>query len=682
MIRKTGLRIGLAASLTAMVMSVAIVAPATAADPPFIDPSSDWLTSVNYFRAMANLAPVVENPTLSPGAINHSCYMLQNGITHNENPSLAGYTPSGAAAGSNGNVAVSSQINTTARSHIELWMTGPFHAIGVLRPNLQSVGFGVCNQASTPTPWHSGATLDVLHGLGSPVAQPDPIVFPGNGTTTSLNKFITESPNPIDFCGWPALTTGQPAFGLPIIAMMPQGFAGNPTASITNANGTQLEACVLSSKNTTEVAQQILNGNNAVVVIPRVALAQGTYSVSVNTSTRNVAWSFSVDPAAATGIQPVPTTLPLGNGSTLHPVTPTRVVDTRSNLGSTALVGTLTKRIQITGRGGVPDGSQAVSANFTVTGASKGGYLTVWNCSLDRPVVSTLNFVAGESVPNGASVPLDSTGGVCVYSDASADLIIDVNAYYGPGAGGGKFSSVAPARLMDSRIGLGTPGRLGADTVVPLQVTGLAGVPAGAAAVALNVTSVNPSLAGYVTVYPCDVDRPVVSSLNPVPGFDKPNVVISPVAADGTICLYTLTDVDLVVDITGYVMPKAALKFTTTLPFRFTDTRDRNRTEINNGTSGNPLAGNQVLIIQIAGQRGVSADAKAISANFTVTGAGSPGYLTAWPCGQQPTTSTVNFTVGTAVANGAQMPLSADGKLCVFASNTVHVIVDINGWWS
>jgi hypothetical protein len=235
---------------------------------------------------------------------------------------------------------------------------------------------------------------------------------------------------------------------------------------------------------------------------------------------------------------------------------------------------------------------------------------------------------------------------------------------------------------MDSRIGLGTPGRLPADSVVPLQVTGLAGVPAGAAAVALNVTSVDPGLAGYVTVYPCDTARPVVSSLNPIPGTAKPNVVISPVAADGTICLYTLTDVDLIVDITGYVMPKAALKFTPTAPFRFTDTRDRNRPEINAGTNGNPLGGSQVLVIQIAGQRGISAQAKAISANFTVTGAGSPGYLTAWPCGEQPTTSTVNFTIGSAVANGAQMPLSSSGQLCVYVSNTVHVIVDINGWWS
>jgi hypothetical protein len=341
----------------------------------------------------------------------------------------------------------------------------------------------------------------------------------------------------------------------------------------------------------------------------------------------------------------------------------------------------LTKRIQISGRGGVPDGAQAISANFTVTGATSGGYLTVWNCSVDRPVVSTLNYAVGETVPNGASVPLDSTGGVCVYSSATADLLVDVNGYYGTGEGG-RFVAVAPTRLMDSRIGQGTPGRVGADSVVAVQVTGVAGVPAGAVAVALNVTSVQPGAPGFVTVYACDTARPVVSSLNPVPGSAKPNVVITPVAADGTVCLYTLTDVDLLVDITGYLVPNAPSKFTSTAPFRLTDTRDHNRAELNNGTGGNALPGGQVLVIPVAGQRGVAANAKAISANFTVIGAGSPGYLTAWPCGQQPATSTVNFAVGNAIANGAQMPLSATGQLCIYVSSTVNVIVDINGWWS
>ena len=94
--------------------------------PPFIMPDAPWLSVVNYYRAMAGLGPVVENAALSPGAYNHSCYMLWNGITHDETPGLPGYTTSGDTAGNNSNVAVSSGYDATDRNHIDLWMTGPF----------------------------------------------------------------------------------------------------------------------------------------------------------------------------------------------------------------------------------------------------------------------------------------------------------------------------------------------------------------------------------------------------------------------------------------------------------------------------------------------------------------------------------------------------------------------------
>ena len=644
-----------------------------ATDPPFIDPAADWLTTVNYFRAMAGVGPVTENPAWSAAAVNHSCYMLYNGISHEEVSSKPGYTPDGDAAGRNGNVAVSSLVNETARKHIELWMTGPFHAIGVIRPNLTQVGFGKCDKSET-SPWRSGATLDILHGLGPSVPQTQPILFPGNGTTTSLSRFVTESPNPLDFCGWSG------SAGLPVIALMPEGFTAQPTATMSTSAG-PIEVCVLSSRNTTGIAQQILAGNNAVIVIPRAPLAPNSYTVAVTTTARSVSWSFTVDPAAATGVQPVPVAQPVGSntGARLQPVTPARVVDTRINLGATRLTGTVQKRIQITGRGGVPAQATAISANFTITDPVAAGYLTVWSCGGERPVVSTLNYGTGEAVPNGASVPLDADGGVCVYSLSSADLVVDVNGFYST-SGGGKFAAIEPARLLDTRTSGG--GRLSAGSVRALQVTGVAGVPADASIVALNVTSILPNVAGYVTVYPCDAPRPTVSSLNPKPGSIKPNIVLAPVGADGTVCLYTLTDVDLLVDVTGFVADDGDLRFTSASPFRLTDTRDRNRPEMHAGTNGSPAGQGQTLTIQVAGNRGIDPNAKAVSANVTVIGGAASGYATAFPCGDRPDTSTVNYVPIDAIANGAQIPLSASGQLCIYVSQNVHVVVDVNGWWS
>jgi len=207
-------------------------------------------------------------------------------------------------------------------------------------------------------------------------------------------------------------------------------------------------------------------------------------------------------------------------------------------------------------------------------------------------------------------------------------------------------------------------------------------VPKGVQAVSLNVTSVDPGAAGYVTVYACGGQRPVVSNLNPQPGRVRPNLVVVPVAADGTVCLFSLQDVELVVDVTGYFSSTSTNKFTASTPFRMVDTRDTTRAEVNIGTGGAQLGKGQTLQIQVAGKRGVPSSVKAVSLNLTVTGAATPGYITAWPCGDRPLASTANFGAGEAVSNGAQLPLSSSGALCVYSNQAVHVIIDVNGWWS
>ncbi|HSB85324.1 MAG TPA: CAP domain-containing protein, partial [Ilumatobacteraceae bacterium] len=387
---------GSAFDVVGAVLSTSQVAHASNPSPAFIAPTADWLTTVNYYRAMAGVGPVVADPGMSAGAAAHSCYMLYNGISHDEVPGLPGYTPEGDAAGNNGNVAVSSAINTSERSHVELWMTGPFHAIGVLRPNLRSSGFGKCDLPDTPT-WHSGATLDVLRGLVSAPRPSNPILFPGNGTTTNLDRFIVESPNPLSFCGWSA-----PA-GLPVIAMMPEA-ASDASATLVGPNG-PIEVCVLSAANTNGIAQQILQGENAVVLVPRSVLPQGTFLVHVGTSARNVDWSFTVDQAAATGVMSLPVAEPTAPATGFAPLPPARVVDTRFGLGATRLPAQTVVRLQITGQGGVPDGAKAVLTNATVTGPSGIGFLTLWNCSPTRPEVSTLNFESGQTVANTATIP-------------------------------------------------------------------------------------------------------------------------------------------------------------------------------------------------------------------------------------------------------------------------------------
>ena len=86
---------------------------------------------------------------------------LNQDITHDEDPSAPGYTPQGADAAQRSNVLGDGDVNFPDGRAIETWLTGPFHAIGMLDPVLASVGFGSARDAAagaSPTPRQPGRT--------------------------------------------------------------------------------------------------------------------------------------------------------------------------------------------------------------------------------------------------------------------------------------------------------------------------------------------------------------------------------------------------------------------------------------------------------------------------------------------------------------------------------------------
>src|SRR5262249_18847788 len=124
---------------------------------------------------------------------------------------------------------------------------------------------------------------------------------------------------------------------------------------------------------------------------------------------------------------------------TFHPVAPAPVLGNPSRLGvaSGAVPGGGTISFLVAGRGGVPaTGVGAVALNVTVTGAKAGGYLTVWPHGVTRPNASVLNFVAGQTVANSATVLLPGNGRLDVYngSGGSVQVIVDVSGYVAAGA--------------------------------------------------------------------------------------------------------------------------------------------------------------------------------------------------------------------------------------------------------
>jgi hypothetical protein len=665
-------RIPLASGLLAAVFGAALLVAPIASGPAHAVADDDWLGIVNIYRQMSGVDPVSANGEWSGQAEAHSCYMLQNGITHDEAPGNAGYTPGGDIAGNSGNVAVSSAVSASPRNHIELWMTGPFHAIGILRHNLRSSGFGLCASSNTPTPWHSAGTLDVLRGLDSTPRPPSPIVFPGSGATVPLHSFVTESPNPLTMCGWSG------AAGLPLIAMMPSDVTA-AGATLTGPSG-PIATCVLHKGNVPAgTARSILDGDNAVIVMPRTPLADGNYTASVTSNGGDVTWSFTVNRSAPLSLQPPPPppeptdATPAGEAARYQPVTPFRYVDSRIGLRTVRLARNQVTEIHITNDPEIV----AVSANFVSTDAGDAGYLTTYNCTSDRPEVSTLGYRPGTVVANQAFVPL-SGGRMCLYSMSDTDVVIDINGYYRRDGGAG-FTPVTPVRLFDSRdVGA----RLGAGEVRPLTVSGVSpGAPADATAVALNLTAVAPEDAGFIRVFPCGSPAGnEISSINFGQWEVRANTVVVPVSA-GMVCLQANVGVDVAVDLSGYFGGAGGYRFQPLSPVRMFDSR-LPHSQLNEATGGAPLVAGQMVRLQIAGRQGVPANAKAASVNITSVDVGTNSYITAYPCGARPLASNLNITPEQRVtANGALVKLSDDGDLCLFSQNAIHLVVDINGVW-
>ncbi|MFT4826141.1 MAG: hypothetical protein ACI9J0_004084 [Cryomorphaceae bacterium] len=336
----------------------------------------------------------------------------------------------------------------------------------------------------------------------------------------------------------------------------------------------------------------------------------------------------------------------------------------------------------------VPSIARALVLNVTVVNPTAPGYVTVWPCGGTRPLASSLNYGAGEVVPNGVIATVGANGNACFFSQSGTDLVVDVAGWFE----GTAYVGVSPTRLVDTRDGTG--GRTGqVDAGSPLtiqvsnlQVNGASGnsvtTAANMGAVALNVTAVTPSAAGYITVWPCDIPRPLSSNINFSAGQVVANGVLAPVSASGTVCLYSQVPTDVVVDMAGWF---AQGSFTGTVPQRLADTRD--------GTGGRlgALTPDTELRIPIHNinldvngvSTAVPVTAVAAALNVTVVNPSASGYATVWPCGvARPLASNLNFTTGQVVANNVIAPIGNEGAVCVYANVPTDVIVDVAGWFS
>jgi hypothetical protein len=116
--------------------------------------------------------------------------------------------------------------------------------------------------------------------------------------------------------------------------------------------------------------------------------------------------------------------------------TPCRIVDTRGPAGpygAPSLPASTPRNFALrTGPcAGISAGAVAYSLNITVTNTLGPGFISLYPQGGAAPVVSTLNYVANQTIANAAIVPAGTGGGVTAVAGVSGtDLIIDINGYY------------------------------------------------------------------------------------------------------------------------------------------------------------------------------------------------------------------------------------------------------------
>lgn len=294
-----------------------------------------------------------------------------------------------------------------------------------------------------------------------------------------------------------------------------------------------------------------------------------------------------------------------------------------------------------------------------------------------------------------------------------------VQAVGDPLGAGGEFHSVEPQRILDSRVpalDVAPLGRKPTNTVsaskpFDLPVVGRGGLPKfvdadkdgfddNVLAVVVNITVISPTQLGYLRAFPSGADEGNTSVVNFFANATVPNTAIIRPGQGGKMALRLVSPLaagsaHVAVDISGWfstsqysargsrLMPIAPIRaYDSALP----------------AFGAKTLGPRSQIKVPIWGAADASKPSVPVVPNnpnikgvvVNVTGVNSfpnsrPTYLSALPgrvpSGTQPSTSTVNLSVGQVRANLAIVPVGPDGSINLFnLDGEVRLVVDVMGY--
>jgi hypothetical protein len=120
------------------------------------------------------------------------------------------------------------------------------------------------------------------------------------------------------------------------------------------------------------------------------------------------------------------------SGSSLHPTTITRVLDTRVDGTKMPIPANSAINITLGGKATIPTtGVTMIAVNLTVTAPTRSGFIVAYQQGAARPATSNANFVAGQTIANLAYVKVTDGGGLTVFnaSSGTVHLVVDVQGW-------------------------------------------------------------------------------------------------------------------------------------------------------------------------------------------------------------------------------------------------------------
>ena len=307
--------------------------------------------------------------------------------------------------------------------------------------------------------------------------------------------------------------------------------------------------------------------------------------------------------------------------------------------------------------------------------------------------VSTANSLTGTSFTDlvGTDVKALSDGSFIVQSDRWDNGGVDMGAATWIAAGGATVGSVTTANsLVGSTAG----------DHVGIYITSFADGsfavfnPAWSRGATLRSGAVSYGDPGSGAIGPITASNSVLGGL-----ADKgANMVVAPRKTSGGAVVVSRQQENIVTLLKPYVAPPSdpndpndpndptptdKTDYVPLPPARLVDTR------VGYSTVDGAQAGDgrrevgSTLEVQVASRGGVAGDASAVALNVTSVDSAANGFVTVFPCGEErPTASNVNVSTGSTVPNAVLSKIGVDGKVCVFTSQPMDLVVDSAGYFS